>query len=132
MPLRRRAHTKRRSVRTGPPLHVRRIVLERDEYRCALCGIGLAGRPYSIHHRRNRGAGGSSDPAINSPANLLSVCGTGTTLCHGWIGANPRAAASAGYVVSLNSIADPATVRVKHAVHGVVLLTHDGLVRGCE
>ena len=48
------------------------------------------------------------------------------------IGANPRAATSAGYVVSLNSITDPAAIRVRHAVHGTVLLTHDGLVRGCE
>ena len=132
MPLRRRAHMKRRSIRTGPPLAVRRLVLERDQYRCALCGIALAGRPYSLHHRRNRGAGGSSDPAINSPANLLSVCGTGTTLCHGWLGANPRPALAAGYVVSLNSTEDPAAVPVRHAVHGTVLLTHDGLVRGWQ
>lgn len=29
--------------------------------------------------------GGTRKPDSNSPANLLVLCGTGTTGCHGWI-----------------------------------------------
>jgi hypothetical protein len=108
---------------TGPDRSVREQVWERDQGRCAVCGQG--GLPMSIHHRRNRGSGGSSDPAINLPSNLLLVC-DGPGSCHSWIGDHPRLAGDAGYVVGLNSIADPATVRVSHAVHGRVLLADDG------
>ena len=128
-PLVNRTGRRHRPRYTGPVRSVRDLVRERDEGRCSVCGED--GRPLSIHHRRNRGSGGSSDPAINSPANLLLVC-DGPESCHFWIGDNPYLAADAGYVIGLNSIVDPATVRVRHAVHGVVLLTHDGLVRGCE
>lgn len=114
---------------TGPDRTTRELVLERDEYRCAVCGRALLEQQASIHHRRNRGSGGSSTPAINSPANLLAVCGTGTTGCHGWIGASPAEAADHGYVVSLNSLEAPADVPVVHAVHGVVYLLEDGTLR---
>src|SRR4029077_18108047 len=38
---------------------------------CVACGT----RFEEIHHRYRRGMGGSSDPEINSPANLLCLCG---------------------------------------------------------
>ena len=128
-PLLNRTERKRRPRYTGPVRSVRDLVWERDGNRCSVCGEGS--RPLSIHHRRNRGAGGSSTLQINSPANLLLVC-DGPEGCHRWVTEHPYLAADAGYVIGLNSIVDPATVRVRHAVHGVVLLTHDGLVRGCE
>jgi hypothetical protein len=65
---------------TGPGKVTRRLVLERDGYQCVRCGrpagpgIGI----YSIQHRVARGVGGG-----NSPANLIVLCGTATTLCHG-------------------------------------------------
>jgi hypothetical protein len=40
---------------------------------------------FNLHHRRPRGMGGSKDPRINDPANLLALCGSGTTGCHGLI-----------------------------------------------
>jgi hypothetical protein len=57
------------------------------------------------------------------------VCGTGTTGCHGWIGASPEEARDAGWVVSLNSIEDTAEVPMIHAVFSAsVLLTDEGTV----
>lgn len=125
-PLRSKGKGSGRGKDTGPPVPTRELVLERDEYRCVVCGAVIFGQPWSVHHRRNRGSGGSSDPAINSPANLLLVCGTGTTGCHGWIGERPEEARDEGYAVSLNSRQDPASVPVHHAVHGLIYLTDDG------
>jgi 5-methylcytosine-specific restriction protein A len=112
---------------TGPSWEVREQVRERDQDRCAACGISIyrAGT-WSWHHRRNRGSGGSRNPAINSPANLLLLCGDGTALCHGYITAHPAEARADGRSVSLNSTVDPADLPVWHAVHGRVLLDHDG------
>jgi hypothetical protein len=132
-PLRRRTSLRtskeKRSGRrdTGPDRTTRELVLERDDYRCAVCGDSIVGGVRSIHHhRRNRGSGGSSDPAINAPSNLLTVCGDGTSGCHGWIGANPDEAMDAGFAVSLNSSDAPAQVPVDHAVYGLVYLRDDG------
>lgn len=114
---------------TGPVQSTRELVWTRDEGRCVLCGVGLLGRQSAVHHRRNRGSGGSSDPAINSPANLLSVC-DGPGSCHEWIGASPAEAYEAGYMVSLNSRQDPADVPLIHAVfESSVFLNHDGTIR---
>lgn len=67
----------RRRKDTGPSPAVRRLVLERDSHACVCCGISVIGRPYSLQHRKRRSQGGD-----NSPANLITVLGTGTTGCH--------------------------------------------------
>jgi hypothetical protein len=118
---------------TGPSWEVREQVRERDQERCAACGVNIyrAGT-WSWHHRRNRASGGTSDPAINSPANLLLLCGDGTTGCHGHITDHPAEAYASGLSVSVNAQVsrglkvDLATVPVTHGVHGRVLLDHDG------
>jgi hypothetical protein len=62
---------------TGPSRKVRLLVLERDGYACVCCGTSIIGRPYSLQHRKRRSQGGD-----NSPSNLITVLGTGTTGCH--------------------------------------------------
>jgi hypothetical protein len=71
-------------------------------------GVGL-----TIQHRKARGMGGSTDPAKNMPASLLSLCGSGTTRCHGWVEAHPAAAADLGYRVAQHE--DPRRVPVKYS-----------------
>lgn len=73
-----RAAWKRKPARdTGPSQKVRALVLERDGYCCVCCGRSVIGEPYSLQHRQRRSQGGD-----NSPANLVTVLGTGTTGCH--------------------------------------------------
>jgi hypothetical protein len=69
----------------------RRIVETRCGGRCERCGT--AG--YTVHHRRKRSQGGTWDPS-----NLLALCGSGTTGCHGWVEANPAAAMELGFWLS--------------------------------
>ena len=48
----------------------RRVVIARDGGACVMCG----NRFDEVHHRYRRGMGGSSDPEIHNPANLLCLC----------------------------------------------------------
>lgn len=116
---------------TGPTPAQRNLVLERAGGRCEICGIVLfiastAGtRIYSFHHRQPRGMGGTARRDINSPANILLLCGSGTTHCHGTVERNRRVALEAGWLV--HSAADPANSPV--AISGqpaMVYLTHNG------
>lgn len=64
---------------------VRRLLREREDNRCAKCG--MFGN--NAHHRKNRSQGGE-----DVLSNLLLLCGSGTTGCHGWITEHP----ALGYV----------------------------------
>lgn len=88
------------------------LVWARDNSSCFLCVQPLTrgAGDYSVHHRRPRGMGGSKDPATNSPANLLLLCGSGTTGCHGLVEANRAWALEKGLVVSQGR--DPADVEI--------------------
>ena len=63
------------------PLKVRHAVYERDEHRCVRCGEPLRPGWRSLQHRIRRGMGGSRH--ANTMANLIALCGDGTTGCHG-------------------------------------------------
>jgi hypothetical protein len=60
---------------------------------------------------------------VNSPANILLTCGTGTTGCHGMIESNRAIAYTRGWLVKRGQ--DPASVAT-HLHAGQVLLTADG------
>lgn len=78
---------------------VRVKVLDRDGWACWWCRTSIEGRPYSIHHRRPRGMGGSKRPDTDRPQNLLVLCGSGVTGCHGWIESNRAWAVEHGLIV---------------------------------
>lgn len=97
---------------TGPSRQVRERVLARDGYRCARCGKHIGAGPSSIQHRKARGMGGTTDPAINSPANLIVLCGDGVRGCHGWVESHREEARAAGW--SVPQWGDPTTVPVTY------------------
>lgn len=117
---------------TGPGADVRLLVIERADACCERCGIRLTSAAqqalgYSIHHRRPRGMGGTVRTDANSPANLLLLCGSGTTGCHGWAEANREVALEQGFLV--RQADDPASVPVEvwaTAPHARALLTVHG------
>ena len=99
---------------SGPDNSTVAAVLERAGYRCEPCGKTLGdnrGSDYSIHHRRARGMGGTRWFGCNLPSNLMAVCGSGTTGCHGWIESHRAEAMAAGWLVSRYK--DPFTVPVE-------------------
>jgi len=97
-----------------------RLVRARDHDACARCG---STNQLTTHHRRARGMGGSRWPGINQPANLLTLCGSGTTGCHGFVESYRRTSRTDGLLVSQH--ADPAPVPV-FTCRGWVLLDNDG------
>ena len=51
--------------------------------------------------------GGSREASINDPANLLTLCGSGTTQCHGFVESHPGWSRDHGYSVSFYGTAPP-------------------------
>lgn len=113
---------------TGPSSDIRAVVLERDDWSCTWCGQPLnTSRDYSLQHRRARGSGGSRREDTNSPANLLSVHGSATTECHGYIEGHPLEAKARGF--RLDQGIDPLLEPVMIASLGggaSLFLTDDG------
>jgi len=102
------------------PRQTREAVIHRDHGQCVACGLTVATldtppRPvaqFSLQHRVARGMGGRS--VIDEPHNLLVMCGTGTTGCHGRAEGDPQWARDRGYRV--DSWDAPETVPVVVAV----------------
>lgn len=109
---------------------VRRIFFERDKERCFRCQKWLRweqrGTGWSMHHRLPRGMGGSSDPVVNGAANAVTLCGSGTTGCHGWIEQHRAIAEDHGYIVR-RGIVPPSGIRIKKSDGIWVMLTSSGL-----
>lgn len=68
--------------------------------------------------------GGDRRPDTNEAANLLLLCGSGTTGCHGWVHQWPDLAMERGWLVS--RWGGPAELPVRLALHGWVRLSDDG------
>lgn len=110
---------------------VRVAFFDRERGRCFRCRRPLRfedrGMGWSAHHRKPRGNGGTSDPAVGDISNCLILCGTGTTGCHGWVESNRAKAREQGYLVSAIGIAIPADVRVTRQDGSRWLMTSSGL-----
>lgn len=104
-------------------------IVTRDRECCARCGKpvrGSRGRDWSVHHRRPRGAGGTSLRWVGQAANGVVLCGSGTTGCHGAIERERRRAFDDGFLISRIGVAVAVTTVLRHALHGWVLLDDEG------
>lgn len=106
---------------TGPALAVVQQVRARDGHACVIC---LSPDPLTTQHRVSRGMGGSLPDWVNLPANLITLCGSGTTGCHGWVEAHPTFAQEAGWSVR-RTVLFPADVPVLYP-EGWMLLNDYG------
>lgn len=89
----------------------REIAITRSLGKCELCGGRLdQWHGLSVHHRRPRGMGGSRDPKTNSASNLIVLCGSATSGCHGKVEKNRADSKRDGLIVS--SWSDPASVPI--------------------
>ena len=107
------------------PRAVRALVYARAAYRCEKCRRALTGTfGVSLHHRRSKGMGGSRRPDVDSPPNLVALCGSGTTGCHAEVHSQRLDVGEpGGFIVPQHT--DPATVPV--LIGGKwLLLTDDG------
>lgn len=102
-------------------------LVDRRDGQCLLCdgteSDGWSGA--SRHHRLMRS---HPWPGLHNPANLIRVCGSGTTGCHGRIHANPGLAYRMGWLVH-GWVDDPSEVPVMTYSHGWVYLLPDGSIR---
>lgn len=87
----------------------RTIVRQRDGHRCQMCGCSIVDQPSSIHHRRRRGMGGSA--LLERPSNLVRLCGTGITGCHGFVESERALATTRGWL--LGFLDDPETTPLR-------------------
>lgn len=69
---------------SGPSPTVRATVITRAGGMCEMCHMVIV-REFSLHHRRPRRMGGTRRTDANASHNLLLLCGSGTTGCHGWV-----------------------------------------------
>lgn len=74
------------------------LILGRARFHCEFCLGDLIGG-VSIHHRRPRMMGGSRDLRLHQPANLIALCGSGTSGCHGWVESNRNKARELGLLI---------------------------------
>lgn len=102
---------------------MRAAVLSRSEGRCERCGKAPDWHA-SVHHRQPRGMGGSRQAHLNRPGNLLLLCGSGTTGCHGWVESHRADAVASGYIVPRFAV--PQTTPVLYRMSTWVILDDDG------
>lgn len=113
--------------RTQAEVHA--LVDERDAGRCRRCGRSWAWI-YSRHHRIPRGAGGSA--LVDRASNIITLCGSGTTGCHGHLEGNREESEILGYLLpKLNPDIDPEQEPVFVHEFGWVVLGDDGSITPC-
>lgn len=75
------------------PKKVVEMVKKRDNQSCTRCGRHGG----NVHHRRMRSQ--SPKAVVHNVENLIVLCGSGTTGCHGWVHANPAESYENGWLV---------------------------------
>lgn len=96
----------------------------RQGYTCLICeGNLLTSVPHSFHHRLMR-SHGHGYAGLHLPGNLILLCGTGTTGCHGHVHAHPKEAYERGWLV--HPWEDPLEKPVWSKAHGMILLDDEG------
>ena len=103
------------------PKAVRSDVLERDDFTCQRCKVSVLGRAYSLHHRKGR-----HGVDAHSRANIVTLCGSGTTGCHGHVHAHPTQAYVTGFMVRRLTDVDPAAIPLIDIAGRAFFLTDDG------
>jgi hypothetical protein len=98
----------------------------RANYQCERCGQNIMNIPMSVHHRRPRAMGGTHRTDTNLPSNLMVLCGSGTTGCHGYLESNRTEAKDLGFIVPQWEA--PNQVAVKLYLHSWSLLQDDGSI----
>ena len=93
----RRAVAKVRRRNTGPDRATRLVVWERSGGMCEMAH-GCNAMAVDVHHRKPRRSGGTKDPLVNSPANLLAICRAG----HNWVESNRMEALLQGLLLLLS------------------------------
>lgn len=101
------------------------IVMDRAGYRCERCGSSDHPQGFSKHHRLPRRMGGSRNPSLHKPANLIFLCGSGTSGCHGWVESHREEAREIGYL--LYEIENAEEVDFTDTAGVVWKITNDGL-----
>jgi hypothetical protein len=107
---------------TGIPLKTRELVRERDRGSCRRCG-----KPgNNIHHRITRGMGGSRRAEVNDLSVLVTLCGSGTTGCHGYVTSHPAYAFESGWSIRRSNPEDPETIPVHDLAGRQIFFFDDG------
>jgi len=103
------------------PDKVRKALHKRAEINdfpcCEICGTPYAN---NAHHRRGQGQGGP-----NTLSNLMLLCGSGTTGCHGYVTSHPAAAVRNGWTIQ-GTEEEPWQVAVWYRRQGKFNLYDDG------
>jgi len=80
-----------RALATNPSRATCDLIDRRDQFSCVRCGASINGG--SRHHRKLRRHGD------HTAANLILLCGSGTTGCHGWVHANVLLSYKQGWLI---------------------------------
>lgn len=76
---------------------IRAEILARANFACELCYE--PSWAVNVHHRRPRQMGGTKAPWIDNHENLLALCGSGTTGCHGHVESRRQDAYGFGWLL---------------------------------
>lgn len=107
---------------TGLSTKTRRLVADRDRGMCLRCGA----RGTNVQHRIGRGMGGTSRAEVNDLSALVTMCGSGTTGCHGHITANPTEAYATGWAIRRSASERPSEVPLTDLQGRQFFLTEEG------